>query len=56
MLGYAFAFFVLAVLAAFFGFSTPESFPAQEAYRIAFVVFVVLFLITLVAGLVREPR
>lgn len=53
MLSYAIAFWILAIIAAIFGFSPVLG--ATEIAKILFVVFVVLFLVSLVAGLMRRP-
>lgn len=52
MLTTAIVFFLLAVLAALFGFNVIASTFAGLA-QIAFWVFVVLFVISLISGLVR---
>lgn len=57
MLYYALAFFVLALIAAFFGFSGLASGAASIA-QILLVIFIILFVISLIMGLVRggSPR
>lgn len=52
MLGWAIFFFLLAIVAAIFGFGGVATF-AVEIAQILFFVFVVLFLLTLVVHLVR---
>jgi uncharacterized membrane protein YtjA (UPF0391 family) len=54
MLSWALAFFIIAIIAAVFGF-TGIAAGAAEIAKILFVVFVVLFLVSLVAGLLRRP-
>ncbi len=54
MLQLALIFFLLAVLAAVFGFGAVASGFAAAA-KIAFWIFIALFLISLVSGLVRRP-
>lgn len=54
MLSWALAFFMMAIVAAVFGF-TGVAVGADEVARIMFVIFVVLFLVSLVAGLLRRP-
>src|SRR3546814_8522306 len=53
MLGWAIFFFLLAIVAAFFGFGGVAAI-AVDAAKILFVVFVILFVLTLVVHLVRE--
>jgi uncharacterized membrane protein YtjA (UPF0391 family) len=53
MLRYALIFFVVALIAALFGFGGIAA-GATEIAKILFFVFVVLFVISLVAGLVRR--
>jgi len=52
MLGWAIFFFILALVAAFFGFGGIAQI-AVEIGKILFVVFIVLFLGTLIVHLVR---
>jgi uncharacterized membrane protein YtjA (UPF0391 family) len=52
MLGWAIAFFVVALIAAVFGFGGIAAASAGIA-QILFFLFLVLFLVTLVLGLVR---
>ena len=54
MLSWALAFYILALIAAAFGF-TGIGAGAAEIAKILFVVFIVLFLVSLVASLVRRP-
>ena len=53
MLRYALIFFVVALIAALFGFGGIAA-GATEIAKILFFVFVVLFVFSLVAGLVRR--
>jgi uncharacterized membrane protein YtjA (UPF0391 family) len=53
MLRYAVIFFVIALVAALFGFGGIAT-GAVEIAKILFFVFVVLFVVSLVAGLVRR--
>ncbi|MEO8028878.1 MAG: DUF1328 family protein [Bryobacteraceae bacterium] len=53
MLNYALAFFIIAVLAAIFGFGG-IAIAAAGIAKLFFYVFVVLFLVTLVAGVMRR--
>jgi uncharacterized membrane protein YtjA (UPF0391 family) len=52
MLSWALAFFVIAIIAAVFGFGGIAS-GAAEIAKLLFFLFVVLFLVSLVVGLVR---
>lgn len=52
MLGWAIAFFIIALIAALFGFGGIASGAASIA-QILFFIFVVLFVISLILGLVR---
>lgn len=52
MLGWALTFFIVAIIAAFFGFGGLAMATAGIA-KILFFIFLVLFVISLVAGLVR---
>lgn len=54
MLSWALAFFIIAVISAAFGF-TGIAAGSDEIAKILFIVFVVLFLVALVAGLLRRP-
>ena len=53
MLHYALIFFVVAIVAALFGFGGIAA-GATEIAKILFFVFLVLFVISLVAGLLRR--
>ena len=53
MLRYAAIFFVIAIVAALFGFGVIAS-GAAEIAKILFFVFVVLFVVSLIAGLIRR--
>jgi uncharacterized membrane protein YtjA (UPF0391 family) len=53
MLRYALIFFVVAIIAALFGFGGIAA-GATEIAKILFFVFVVLFVVSLVAGLIRR--
>ena len=53
MLRYAIIFFIVAIVAALFGFGGIAA-GATEIAKILFFVFVVLFVVSLVAGLVRR--
>jgi uncharacterized membrane protein YtjA (UPF0391 family) len=53
MLHYAVVFFVIAIIAAIFGFGGIAA-GAVEIAKILFFIFVVLFVISLVVGLVRR--
>ncbi len=53
MLHYAIVFFVIALVAALFGF-TGIAAGAVEIAKILFFIFLVLFVISLVFGLVRR--
>lgn len=53
MLHYAIVFFVIALIAALFGFGGIAA-GASEIAKILFFIFVVLFVISLVMGLVRR--
>jgi uncharacterized membrane protein YtjA (UPF0391 family) len=53
LLHYALVFLVVALIAAAVGFGGVAGF-AMEAARLLFWVFIVLFVISLVAGLVRR--
>jgi uncharacterized membrane protein YtjA (UPF0391 family) len=54
MLGWALVFFIVAIIAAVFGFGGIAAAAAGVA-KILFYVFLVAFLVMLVAGLVRRP-
>jgi uncharacterized membrane protein YtjA (UPF0391 family) len=53
MLHYAAVFFVIALIAAVFGF-TGIAIGAAEIAKILFLIFLVLFAVSLVAGLLRR--
>ena len=53
MLHYAAVFFVIALVAALFGFGG-IAVGAAEIAKILFFIFIVLFIVSLVAGLIRR--
>jgi uncharacterized membrane protein YtjA (UPF0391 family) len=53
MLRYAIIFFVIAIIAAVFGFGGIAA-GAAEIAKILFYIFVVIFLVTLLLGVVRR--
>lgn len=53
MLRYAVIFFIVAIVAALFGFGGIAA-GATEIAKILFFVFVVLFVVSLVAGLLKR--
>jgi uncharacterized membrane protein YtjA (UPF0391 family) len=55
MVNSALAFFILAIIAAVFGFGGIVAGAASVA-RMLFFVFLILFLATLIIGLVNSPR
>jgi uncharacterized membrane protein YtjA (UPF0391 family) len=55
MLHYALVFFVVALIAAVFGFGGIAA-GAAEIAKILFFIFLVLFVVSLVAGLFRRGR
>lgn len=55
MLGWSILFFIVAIIAALFGFGGIASASAGIA-QILFFIFLVLFVASLVIGLVRRPR
>jgi uncharacterized membrane protein YtjA (UPF0391 family) len=55
MLRWAVIFFIVAIVAALFGF-TGISAAAAELGRVIFFIFVLLFVIALLTGLVQRPR
>ena len=55
MLYWSAVFFVIALVAAFFGFGNLSD-AAGDIAKILFFVFVVLFVISIVAGLFRRGR
>ena len=52
MLNWALSFLVVAILAAVFGFGGIAS-TAVDMARVMFFIFIVLFLVSLIAGLLR---
>lgn len=52
MLSWALAFFVIAIIAAVFGFGGIAS-GAAEIAKLLFFLFVVLFVVSLIVGLMR---
>lgn len=52
MLRWAFAFFIVAIIAAIFGF-TGIAAGAVEIARVLFFLFIVLFMVSLMIGLFR---
>lgn len=54
MLSWSIAFFVIAIIAALFGF-TGIAANAVSIARVLFFIFIVLFLISLLFGLVGRP-
>ena len=55
MLRWALMFFIVAIVAAVFGFGGIAA-AATDIARILFFVFLLLFLVALATGLVRMPR
>lgn len=53
MLRYAVIFFIVAIVAALFGFGGIAA-GASEIAKVLFFVFLVLFVVSLVAGLLRR--
>ncbi len=53
MLRYAIIFFIVAIVAALFGFGGIAA-GATEIAKILFFVFLVLFVVSLVAGLIKR--
>jgi len=53
MLRYAIIFFVVAIVAALFGFGGIAA-GATEIARILFFIFLILFIVSLVAGLIKR--
>jgi len=53
MLNYAVVFFIIALVAALFGFGGIAA-GAIEIARILFVIFLLLFLASLIVGLIRR--
>jgi uncharacterized membrane protein YtjA (UPF0391 family) len=54
MLNWALTFLIIALIAAFFGFGG-VAFEAAWIAKVLFVVFLVLFLVSLLTGAVRRP-
>lgn len=54
MLPYALGFFIVALIAAVFGF-TGIAVAAAGIAKLLFFVFVILFVLSLLAGIVRRP-
>lgn len=54
MLGWALLFFIVALVAALFGFGGIAE-GAADIGQILFFVFLVLFVVSLIAGFVRRP-
>ncbi len=55
MLYWAVVFFIIAIVAAVFGFGNIAA-AASGIAQILFFVFVVLFILSLIAAIVRRPR
>lgn len=55
MLYYALAFFIIAIIAALFGFGGIAS-GAVSIAQVLFFVFLVLFVVSLITGLVRGGK
>lgn len=55
MLTWAVVFFLFAIIAGLFGFGLIASAAAGIA-KILFFIFLIIFVITLVAGVIRKPR
>lgn len=55
MLGWALAFFILAIVAAVFGFGGVAE-AAIDIGQILFFIFLVLFVVSLVSGMMRRRR
>ena len=55
MLYWAAVFFIISIIAAVFGFGTIETGAAQIA-MVLFWIFLVLFIVSLLAGVIRRPR
>lgn len=55
MLRWSLMFFVVALIAALFGFTGIATAAAGIA-KILFFVFLILFLVSLIAGVVQRPR
>lgn len=55
LLGWAITFFIIALIAALFGFTSIAA-AAAGVTQILFFVFLALFLVFLILGIVRRPR
>ena len=55
MLGWAVTFFVVAIIAAVFGFGGIAA-AATDIAKILFFIFLVLFVISLIVGAFRRPH
>lgn len=55
MLYWALVFFVIALIAALFGFGGIAG-GAMTIAQVLFFIFLVLFVVSLIAGLVKRPR
>ncbi len=55
MLGWALTFFVIAIIAGVLGF-TGISVAATGIAKVLFFIFIVLFIVSLIFGVVRRPR
>ncbi|MCC7326148.1 MAG: DUF1328 domain-containing protein [Burkholderiales bacterium] len=53
MLGYSLVFFIIALVAALFGFGGIAA-GATEIAKILFFIFLVLFIVSLIAGAIRR--
>jgi uncharacterized membrane protein YtjA (UPF0391 family) len=54
MLSWALAFFIIAIIAAIFGFGG-IAVGAAEIAKVLFFIFLVLFVVALITGMVRRP-
>jgi uncharacterized membrane protein YtjA (UPF0391 family) len=55
MLYWAAVFFIISIIAAVFGFG-PVASGAHDIAMVLFWIFLVLFIVSLLAGVVRRPR
>ena len=55
MLGYAIAFFIVALVAAFFGFGTVSAGAAGIA-KVLFFIFLALAIVSLASGMLRRNK
>lgn len=55
MLRWAIGFFIIAIIAALFGFGGISA-AATDMAKILFYIFVILFVVSLVFGFIRRPR